>query len=184
MNEIWRVGFEACSVKSISENLGITRSSFYNTFESREALFIEALHRYFQESPDKELGDFATKERPLVLLCKVFREACRARANDPKHRGCLVVNSISELVGTNDILGPPLEGTIKHNIERFEHLLIHSINMGELPPSNNTRELAFAIQNLLIGLNTLSKIIKSEQQLWATAEVTLRALGVYRDESH
>ena len=29
MEEIWEHGYEACSVKSMSETLGITRSSFY-----------------------------------------------------------------------------------------------------------------------------------------------------------
>ena len=181
MNEIWRAGFEACSVKSISENLGITRSSFYNTFGSRESLFIEALQHYFQTSPDRKLNAFAESKRPLVLLCEVFKEACRARANDPEHRGCLAVNSVSELVGVNDALGPPLENAMLQSIDRFEHLLIHSVNLGELSPSVNTKELALAIQNLLIGLNTLSKIIKSEQQLWTTAKITLCALGVYRE---
>lgn len=181
MNEIWRVGFEACSVKSISENLGITRSSFYNTFESREALFIEALQCYFQQSPDRKLSDFTQSERPLVLMCEVFREACRARASDSEHRGCLAVNSVSELVGVNDILGPSLEDTMQQSIKRFETLLAHSMSLGELSSENNIKTLALAIQNLLMGVNTLSKIIKSEQQLWATTELTLRALGVYRE---
>ena len=35
MNEIWRDGYEANSVKALSEKLGITRSSFYNAFSSR-----------------------------------------------------------------------------------------------------------------------------------------------------
>lgn len=181
MNEIWRVGFEACSVKSISESLGITRSSFYNTFESREALFIEALHHYFHDSPDRKLSAYVESKRPLVLLCQVFREACRVRASDPEHRGCLAINCVSELVGGNDVLGPPLEDAINQSIERFNHLLAHSVKMGELPDTSNIQQLALAIQNLLMGLNTLSKVVKSEQKLWATAEVTLRALGVYRE---
>lgn len=181
MNEIWRVGFEACSVKAISENLGITRSSFYNTFESREALFIEVLQRYFEGSPDRMLAGFAESKRPLVLLCEVFKEACRIRASDPEHRGCLAVNSVSELVGVNETLGPPLETAIKQSIKRFENLLTHSMDLGELPPTSNIAELALAIQNLLIGLNTLSKVVKSEEQLWTVAKVTLQALGVYRE---
>jgi len=180
MNEIWRVGFEACSVKSISENLGITRSSFYNTFVSREALFVEALQRYFESSPDRIISGFAESKRPLALLCEVFREACRALASDPDHRGCLAVNCVSELVGVNDTLGPMMEDLINQSISRLENLLTHSISLGELSPSNNTQELALAIQNLLMGLNTMSKVVRSEQQLWATAEFTLRALGVYR----
>ncbi len=38
MQEVWRNGFERASVKALSERLGITRSSFYNAFDSREAL--------------------------------------------------------------------------------------------------------------------------------------------------
>jgi len=79
INQIWRVGYKACSVKSISENLGITRSSFYDTFGSRKALFAEALQRYFQASPDYKLSTFVESNSPLVLLSEVFREVCRVR---------------------------------------------------------------------------------------------------------
>ncbi len=181
MNEIWRVGYEACSVKYISEQLGITRSSFYHTFESREVLFFEVLSRYFSLSPDRKLSHCETEKRPLVLLCKVFKEICRVRANDPEHRGCLVVNSISELVGVNEVLGYPLEEAIERSINRFEDILTYSIRQGELSSEHETRSLALSIQNLLIGINTLSKVIKSERQLWASTEITLRALGLFRE---
>ncbi|KPH83146.1 TetR/AcrR family transcriptional regulator, partial [Bosea vaviloviae] len=49
----WRDGYQANSVKALSERLGITRSSFYNAFESREAMFMEALERYLERSPDR-----------------------------------------------------------------------------------------------------------------------------------
>lgn len=52
MNEMWERGYDACSVKAISEKLGITRSSFYNTFGSREKLFFEVIDVYLKESPD------------------------------------------------------------------------------------------------------------------------------------
>ncbi|HFB66538.1 MAG TPA: TetR/AcrR family transcriptional regulator [Aeromonadales bacterium] len=181
MNELWRVGYEACSVKYISEKLGITRSSFYNAFESREVLFFEVLHRYFSLSPDRKLSQCTAEKRPLVLLCKVFKEICRVRANDPEHRGCLAVNSIAELVGVNEVLGPPLEAAIEQSISRFEDILNYSISQGELSPDHDTRSLALAVQNLLIGINTLSKVIQSEAQLWASTEVTLRALGIFRE---
>ena len=32
MNEIWKKGYEACSVKALSEKLSITRPSFYHAF--------------------------------------------------------------------------------------------------------------------------------------------------------
>ena len=47
MQEMWRNGYEANTVKALSERLGITRSSYYNAFGSREALFKLALEKYF-----------------------------------------------------------------------------------------------------------------------------------------
>jgi TetR/AcrR family transcriptional repressor of nem operon len=180
MNEIWRSGFEPLSVKAISEKLGITRSSFYNSFESREALFIEALERYFDISPNKDLTQFEKSPSPLRLLTKVFRATCYARTTDSEHRGCLFVNTVSELVGVNETLGPVIENAAMRSIKCFERLLDQSVSLGELPKNTNTENLAIAVQNALMGLNTLSKIVKNEKQLWLAVRTTLDALKVYK----
>ena len=57
MEAFWRAGYQACSVRALSERLGITRSSFYNAFGSREALFREALARYGDQAPDQAFAD-------------------------------------------------------------------------------------------------------------------------------
>lgn len=59
----WRDGYQANSVKALSERLGITRSSFYNAFESREAMFMEAFERYLERSPDRAGGGAARRQR-------------------------------------------------------------------------------------------------------------------------
>ncbi len=180
MNEVWRAGFTALSVKAISEKLGITRSSFYHSFESREALFLEAMTRYFQVSPLFKLTTFAESNSALKLLTQVFKETCQSRTNDEKHRGCLAVNSVSELVGVNDNLSPFITNAVNDNINCFEALLTYSIEQGELAKDTDTRHLALALQNTLIGLNTLSKVITDEQELWNAVKVTLVALKVYQ----
>lgn len=181
MNEIWRHGFEACSVKAISEKLGITRSSFYNAFGSREALFLEALELYFSKSPDKALAKLDSKASVLKVLTDVFREVCRSRAADPEARGCMVVNCVTELVGVDDALGPVLEKTILGSLDRLEHLLDQAAANGEIEDKGDLREKALALQNLLIGLNVMAKVVRSEGDLWAAARQTLEGLGIYRE---
>ncbi|MCG7587629.1 TetR/AcrR family transcriptional regulator, partial [Photobacterium sp. OFAV2-7] len=53
MQLIWRHGYEHCSVKFLSEQLGITRSSFYNSFKSRKNVFLEAMSLYASLAPDQ-----------------------------------------------------------------------------------------------------------------------------------
>ncbi len=179
MNDIWKNGFEACSVKAISEKLGITRSSFYNAFQSRARLFEEALERYFAQSPDRVLARVDDDARVVPLLTRMFREVCRARASDPEGRGCLVVNGVAGLVGVNETLGPVLERAVLGNLERLEHLLRRAAANGEIEDRGDLREKALALQNLLIGLNVMCKVIRSEEDLWSAARQTLEGLGLY-----
>jgi len=183
MHELWKHGFEACSVKAISEKLGITRSSFYNAFESREALFKEALELYFTQTPDRVLNAVRPDTRILALLTGMYREVCRSRAADSEARGCMAVNSVSELVAVNDELGPLLERAVLGSLERLEQLLRQAARGGEIGDGDDLREKALALQNLLMGLNVMCKVVRSEEDLWAAARQTLKGLGLY-DESY
>lgn len=179
MNEIWKHGFEACSVKAISEKLGITRSSFYNAFGSREALFVEALELYFAQSPDRALGEIEEKTQIIPLLNEVYHEVCRARAADTQGRGCMAINSVAELVGLNETLGGILEQAVLGSLARLEQLLTIAARNGEIEDTGDIREKALALQNLLIGLNVMCKVVRSEKDLWATASITLKGLGLW-----
>lgn len=181
MNEIWKHGLESSSAKALSERLGISRSSFYNAFGSREALFKETLGLYFSKSPDRMLADIDPDAKVLQILADTFREVCRVRAADPEAKGCMAINCVAELVGVDDTLGPVLEQALLQSLDRLERLLRRAAAKGEIEDAGDLREKALALQNLLIGLNLMSKVVRSEADLWATARQTLQGLGLYQD---
>lgn len=184
MQEMWRNGYEASSVKAVSEKLGITRSSYYNAFGTREDLFKEALAVYFAQSPDAVLHGGLPDMPILVLLTRTFRAICKARAEDPEARGCLAVNSLSELDTLHDELGVMIANAVLHSAARLEDLLKLAVSAGELAEQTDVHAMALALQNLLIGLNLFSKALRDEQELWLTASTTLKALGLYREDKH
>lgn len=181
MHEIWQNGYEANSVKAMSEKLGITRSSFYNSFGSREALFKEVLATYFGQTPDRALYGDPPGMPVLALISKTFREIVAIRAFDPDKRGCLAVNCVSELVGHHEELGSMLGTAVKNSAARFEELLIIAIELEELPQSSDTHGKALALQNLLIGLSIFAKVLHEEEELWLMVRTTLEGLGIYRE---
>ncbi|WP_297539926.1 TetR/AcrR family transcriptional regulator [Roseovarius sp.] len=184
MQEMWRNGYEASSVKAVSEKLGITRSSYYNAFGTREDLFKEALAVYFAQSPDAVLHG-GLPDMPIpVLLTRTFRAICKARAEDPEARGCLAINSLSELDTLHDELGVMIANAVLHSAARLEDLLKLAVSAGELAEQTDVHAMALALQNLLIGLNLFSKALRDEQELWLTASTTLKALGLYREDEH
>lgn len=181
MQDIWRNGYEACSVKAISEKLGITRSSFYNAFSSREALFLEVLEHYITQTPDSVLNDVKKMTPIKRLLTDFFGDVCQNRASDSEARGCLAVNCVAELVGSDEKLGPVMENAVLNSSQRFEDLLELAAAQGEIIDDGQLHHKALALQNLLLGLCIMAKVIRSEQELKSVAELTLKGLELYEE---
>lgn len=189
MNAFWRHGYEACSVKALSRELGITRSSFYNAFGSREALFRKALARYFDQTPDRALaptglGTETVAETGLgirALISRIFREACRVRAADSEARGCLAVNCLAELHAMDGDLGDFMEQACLDGLLRIRQLITAAQESGEIPATADPRALALSVKTLLIGLNLLSRVVRDEDELWLAAQTGLRGLGLLEE---
>lgn len=182
MHEIWRAGYEATSVKAMSEKLGMTRSSYYNAFNSREELFKAALAAYGAQSPDRVLYDDPGQTGIRRLLTSVFRAACATRAGDPEGRGCMAINALCELAGgaENELAGM-LVAMVLGSARRIEELLRIGVARGEMPDNTDCHAKALAVQALLVGINAMSKAVRAEDELWLTARTTLDALGLLEE---
>jgi len=180
MNAIWKNGFERSSVKQLSELLGMTRSSFYNAFGSQEDMFRACLPEYASVCPDAPLhADISGDVLPLIT--RVFREICRQRANDPDKRGCLIVNTVAELCPQDEGLGAELAELVLGSRKRLKSLLDLAKENGEIEPGADTHALASAVQNMMLGLNVLCKVVQDEEELWLPTRTTLQGLGLYRE---
>ncbi len=184
MQEVWRAGFGPASVKALSEKLGITRSSFYNAFGSREALFETVLERYFAQSPDRPLRDAGPQTPIRPLLTAVFREICRVRAADRQARGCLVINGVADRCRSDaagDQIAALLAEALLGSLDHIRQLLDWARARGEIPSDTDTRALALAVQNLLAGLSVVSKVVRDEELVWSGTALTLEGLGLYSE---
>lgn len=181
MNHFWQNGYGASSAKLLSEKLGITRSSFYNAFESRERLYRGALALYLHQSPDIVLAEAEPGVLVRQLFTKTFRDACKARAGDKLGRGCMIINGVAELCNEHDELGPVIESMVLGSLARIEQLLEWGVEQGEIDPGQDLQGLALALQNLLMGLNIMCKVVRGERDLWNAAKTTLTGLNMYEE---
>ena len=183
MEAFWRTGYEACSVKALSERLGITRSSFYNAFGSREALFREALARYGEHAPNKAFACARVKPGEVRrLITETFRDICQARAADPDAKGCFAIKSVTELCSRDEALGPILTDIVRENVTQLEQLLAFGKETGELPGSLDPHATALALKTVLVGLNVICKVIREEEELWLSARTALKALDLLEED--
>jgi TetR/AcrR family transcriptional repressor of nem operon len=181
MRAFWRDGYQANSVKALSQRLGITRSSFYNAFDSQEALFLEALERYLDLSPDRPLAQVPDQGSICALITETFRTVCRALAADTEAKGCLLVNSVCALCPTDDELGSRIAAQVIARVERIEALLRAAVDRGELTPDTDAAACALALQTFLVGLNMMAKVVPDKAALWPAARATLAAHHILRE---
>ena len=67
------------SVSELSSRMSITRSSFYNSFVSREALFSEVLALYGKQSCDRFLNDLKEGDQNIASPKKGFCKSDRCK---------------------------------------------------------------------------------------------------------
>lgn len=142
-----------------------------------EAVFLEALERYSKSAPDKALDGLKPGDAVLPAIAALFRELCRQRAADAEARGCLACNSIGELVGVDEKLGPVLLDAVAERVRVFERVLDQAVEPEELMLRDGVTGPARSFVAFLLRINLLSKSVHDEQALWATCRPFLQGFG-------
>lgn len=98
-------GFNGCGVQDITEAAGVAKGSFYNHFESKEALGVAALDRYFQERTCERLSVLSDETlAPLARLRRYFDNLAEMLAARNYASGCLIGNLSAELADQSRVV--------------------------------------------------------------------------------
>lgn len=97
INAIYRRGFNATGVQDITAAAGVPKGSFYNHFESKEALGVEALDGYWRAGLASL--DILNKpgEPPLDRLKTYFRGLAQGVERENYEAGCMIGNLAVEM---------------------------------------------------------------------------------------
>jgi len=176
MDAFWTKGYDV-PVSELANAMSITRSSFYNCFKTREALFDDVLDLYGQSTPDYFLSKLSDDAPILPAIRRALKALCHDRANDPEAKGCLLINCLAQANDTNSS-APQLTDLMTSKIDCYRELLISAEKRGECTLAADARTVAYAIVTHMIGLNIMCKIVRSEDSLWQTTELVLGGLGL------
>lgn len=162
LDVFWRQGYEATSLDDLTRAMGLSRSSFYCCFGSKHGALMAAIRRYTDDS-FAELSKIAASDASPRTAVKAMIEAMSHPENG--HRGCLLVNCITELA-TRD---PDVSQVTRNHLERVEKLLTDTIARQE---PDGAADRARAIVSLTIGAITLCKAGMPTDKIEATLAQT------------
>jgi TetR/AcrR family transcriptional repressor of nem operon len=102
-------GFNATGVQDITSSAGVPKGSFYNHFESKEALGAEIVERYAAVAAARR-EILADKSKPPLERLRHHFEALNKIFVDAKFkRGCLLGNFSAELSNQSDLIRERLQ---------------------------------------------------------------------------
>ncbi|SHL67613.1 TetR/AcrR family transcriptional regulator [Roseibium suaedae] len=145
----WRQGYEATSLDDLTGAMGLSRSSFYAAFGSKQGVLIAALKSYSQAalSALRDLSD-GPANGPEGTSVRAMLAALADPQGGP--RGCLLVNCITELAPHEE----EVAAIGRKHLQGVEDLFAAALNRDD---PDAARDKARALSALAIGTLTLRK---------------------------
>ncbi|GGC90140.1 TetR/AcrR family transcriptional regulator [Undibacterium terreum] len=164
MNSFHGMGFNACSVQDITSAAGVPKGSFYNHFDSKEALGAEIVDRYRENSKLAVLlADQSVA--PGRRLQEYFTALNQRYGKSQFARGCLLGNFGMELSDQSELIREHTAAAFAQWSSELESVVAEAQAAGEMPDELSAAELASFLLNSWEGAVMRAKIDKSRTPL-------------------
>lgn len=164
----WRHGYQATSMKDLESATGLTPGSIYNSFGSKNALFINTLDHYIDGVVRYRVSKYLLEGDPVVGINQFFFDGVKLRTQDAGRDigyGCLLINTCTELGPHDETIRKKLvegmsvaERGLTTAIKRAQH-------NGQMPASINAESRARVLGLLLNGMLVNCKVARPDHWL-------------------
>lgn len=177
MHLFWRKGYENTSLQDLLDVMRISKSSLYQAFGNKQALFERCMTRY-GDLMVGQLHDALTSAPSGLAFIRQFLESVLDEARgECEARGCLVLNTANEFARRD----PAIAEAVAQGLGRFHSVLLAAVRRaqleGDIAPDRDAIMLANYLVSSMSGLKTLSKAGADEASLRGTIGLVLKTLA-------
>lgn len=154
----WEQGFEATSLLQLRAVMGdISAASFYAAFESKEALYKEAVERYMNTfgRVTKSFSDLTLS--PKEAIETTLRSTAKMQTDSAHPSGCLIVLSATTCSSKNYHIRDIAAEKRKLTRNRLQDCIRRAVDTGELPASTNIDMLTTVFDTFMQGISTQAR---------------------------
>lgn len=184
MHLFWEQGFELTSLSQLKASMGagISAPSFYAAFESKEALYREALDQYMvlYGKVTRSLHDPSMPPREGVFLA--LQRSARMQTESGHPKGCMVALGMAAARSTGSEAVTELLRNIRSRTRAgFRSCVERGIKSGELRKGTDATSLSLALDCFFQGLSVLArdnvrpavidKAVRDAMGIWDAAAV-------------
>jgi TetR/AcrR family transcriptional repressor of nem operon len=153
-------GFNGCGVQDITEAAGVPKGSFYNHFESKEALGAEIVLRYMDANPRRKI--LADKSIPPLQRLRTYYESMNDLFVESGFlRGCLIGNFSAELSRQSPLVCDSLRTVFARWTRDLETVIAEAQAEGTVPKKFAAGDLAAFLLDAYEGTLLRARVEKS-----------------------
>jgi TetR/AcrR family transcriptional repressor of nem operon len=175
MELFWQRGYHATSIQDLVDQLGVNRQSLYDTFGGKDELFRAALERY-RELQGAPMRRCLERQAPVSEVLREFFGHAVGYLMKNEGKGCLLVNTATELAGHDDEIFQLCAGNARELEAAFAGLLARAQREGEIDTERSPVQLARFLINTMNGLAVTAKATRDRKMLNDIVDVTLSSL--------
>ena len=169
-------GFEATSMRDLTEAMGLSRSSIYATWGEKEALYRAALEHYVAAQAEQIAIVLRAEGSPKAAIAALFQRVLELVLSD-REGGCMVVDGTTELALHHPGVAQIMTDNLETNRRAFAEVIRRGQNQGEFDINKDADALAIFLVNAIQGLRVIGKVTDDRQTLEDIVEVTLQILN-------
>ena len=179
MLRFWAHGYEATSLEDLERATGLSRSSLYNTFGSKRALFERAVRRYLDVLDRQLLGPLESGADGLADL-ETFVDRLGSQLDDTAVvAGCLLTNSLAEFGGRDREVIRQGHAYLDRARRAIAVALARAGGRGEIDPAANAARTELLL-GLVLGINIIARSGVGKADLAALVAAIHREIATWR----
>lgn len=169
--------YGATSTEELCACTGLSRSSLYNTFHSKSAIFAAALRRYDQVQSAGRAELVGSDGTGIELLEQLLRDTIAIQFRTEDRRTCMVLAASVELGRRDDEVAE----LARRNLSAFAAAITKIIDRGQCDGSIradlSAAELAALTHATVNGLQILGRVSEDDAAIQRTIDTTLHLLS-------
>ncbi|MBT2412187.1 TetR/AcrR family transcriptional regulator [Streptomyces sp. ISL-12] len=175
MELFWTRGYEATSVRDLTQHLGIGQGSLYAAFGDKDGLYRAALEHYRATLAADALRSLEEEADARTAIRALLTERIRVAVRSDG-RGCLAVNAVCERLPRDAATRRTVRDMQDASREALAEVLRAAMERGEIAARHDPHTAAAFLVTFLNGLLVSSKITPDARALDPLVDVALTAL--------
>ncbi|MFC9873199.1 TetR/AcrR family transcriptional regulator [Nocardia salmonicida] len=172
MDQFWTYGYANTSPAQLAEATGIGKGSLYNTFGSKRALFDLVLDRYGRFGVSMAEDYMSRPGTTRECLREYLRAAVDLDMASPSRRGCLAVNTVTELGGHDAAATATLRDIEQRIVATLSARIDQGRRDGDVDRDVDPNSIAALLFTTSAGLRLMAKT-NDAAQLYRLIDVAL-----------